>query len=91
MEDEERSHRGEAIGRAVDQCVKERKNQTEMKKSVVCNDILKPGVMMDFSSVRAAFFIFWSGNFNNMLLIYQTTPVGNSGFLGRWCFTDSLK
>lgn len=36
LEDEERSHRGEAIGGAGDQCPEERKNQTEMKKNLWC-------------------------------------------------------
>lgn len=68
MEDEERSHRGEAIGRAGDQCSEERKNQTEMKKSAVCCAILEPEVMIDFSRITDVCF-FVPGNFNNMLLI----------------------
>lgn len=56
MEDEERSHRGEAIGRAGDQCPEDRKNQTDKKKkSVVRYDTSEPGVMIDFSSL---FFFF---------------------------------
>lgn len=63
MEDEERSHRGDTIGRAGDQCSEERKNQKEMKKITFS----EPEVMIDFS--RARFFFFFPGNFNNMLLI----------------------
>lgn len=59
MEDEERSHRGESIGRARDQCAAEK--ETEMKKkSLVCYDVLQPEVMIYFSKFREVFlFLSW--------------------------------
>lgn len=68
LEDEERSHRGEAIGGAGDQCSEERKNQTEMKKICgVLYDTSDPKAMIDFCRIRGVFSP--PGNFKNMLLI----------------------
>ena len=69
MEDEERSHRGESIGRAGDQCAAEKETEMKKKKSRVCYDVLQPEVMIYFSKFREVSLFFILGNFNNMLLI----------------------
>ena len=61
MEDEERSHRGESIGRAGDQCAAEK--ETEMKKKKISGVLRRLAARGDeiFQQIQRSFPFFYPG------------------------------
>lgn len=72
---------GETIGRAEEINVQKREESENDEKSCVVLQYLRAWGDNRFRAVKDVFYLFFPpGNFNNLLLIQQTRPVGTPGF-----------